>query len=65
VLDEHLKLSNEWENEEEMWRNFSENLRRTYSEDASVGVRGADSYLIESGKILAQTIHYTTEEKHS
>jgi hypothetical protein len=25
VLDEHLKLSNEWKDEAEMWRNFSEN----------------------------------------
>ena len=33
-------------------------------EDASVRVRdGADSYLIENGKILAQTIHYTVEQK--
>ena len=24
---------------------------------------GADSYLIENGKIIAQTIHYTVEEK--
>ena len=34
-------------------------------EDAS-GVRvgdGADSYLIEDGKIVAQTIHYTVEQK--
>jgi hypothetical protein len=124
VLDEHLKLSNEWKNEEEMWRNFSENLRRNFSEDCVIltnrgvfrghqGIRelvemesaqmigaemarggsfryitrvvegrmgflewayedanirisdGADSYLIESGKIVAQTIHYTTEKKQS
>ena len=33
-------------------------------EDASARVRdGADSYLIEDGKILAQTIHYTVEQK--
>jgi hypothetical protein len=33
-------------------------------EDASVRVRdGADSYLIEDGKILAQTIHYTVGQK--
>jgi hypothetical protein len=33
-------------------------------EDASVRVRdGADSYLIEGGKILAQTIHYTVEQE--
>jgi hypothetical protein len=33
-------------------------------EDASVRVRdGADSYLIEGGKIVAQTIHYTVEKK--
>lgn len=33
-------------------------------EDAHVRVRdGADSYLIENGKIVAQTIHYTIEEK--
>jgi SnoaL-like domain len=33
-------------------------------EDASVRVRdGADSYLIEEGKIVAQTIHYTVEQK--
>src|SRR5215210_7345245 len=33
-------------------------------EDANVRVRdGADSYLIENGKIVAQTIHYTVEQK--
>jgi hypothetical protein len=33
-------------------------------EDADVRVRdGADSYLIEEGKIVAQTIHYTVEQK--
>ena len=32
-------------------------------EDANVRVRdGADSYLIEEGKIVAQTIHYTVEQ---
>jgi SnoaL-like domain len=33
-------------------------------EDATTRVRdGADSYLIEDGKIVAQTIHYTVERK--
>ena len=33
-------------------------------EDEDVRVRdGADSYLIEGGKIVAQTIHYTVEQK--
>ena len=33
-------------------------------EDANVRVKdGADSYLIEDGKIVAQTIHYTVEQK--
>jgi SnoaL-like domain len=33
-------------------------------EDANVRVRdGVDSYLIENGKIVAQTIHYTVEQK--
>ena len=33
-------------------------------EDEDVRVRdGADSYLIENGKIVAQTIHYTAEQK--
>ena len=33
-------------------------------EDDKVMVRdGADSYLIENGKIVAQTIHYTVEQK--
>jgi SnoaL-like domain len=33
-------------------------------EDHNVRVRdGADSYLIEDGKIVAQTIHYTVEQK--
>jgi SnoaL-like domain len=33
-------------------------------EDDKVRVRdGADSYLIEDGKIVAQTIHYTVEQK--
>ena len=122
VLDEHLMLSNEWEDEDEMWRNFSEDLRRNFSEDclvltnrgifrgheeirelvemevaqtfsgehggsfqyitkvaegrmgflewayedANVKIRdGADSYLIEGGKVVAQTIHYTVEAKQS
>ena len=38
-------------------------LEWTY-EDAEVRVRdGVDSYLIEDGKIVAQTIHYTVETK--
>src|SRR3954451_10901722 len=38
-------------------------LEWTY-EDAHVRVRdGADSYLIEAGKIVAQTIHYTVEPR--
>jgi len=38
-------------------------LEWTY-EDSTVCVRdGADSYLIEEGKIVAQTIHYTLEPK--
>ncbi len=38
-------------------------LEWTY-EDAGVRVRdGADSYLVEGGKIVAQTIHYTVETK--
>jgi hypothetical protein len=33
-------------------------------EDSQVRVRdGADSYLIENGKIIGQTIHYTVETK--
>ena len=33
-------------------------------EDGRVSVRdGADSYLIEHGKIVAQTIHYTVEQR--
>jgi hypothetical protein len=33
-------------------------------EDANVRVRdSADSYLIEEGKLVAQTIHYTVEQK--
>jgi hypothetical protein len=33
-------------------------------EDANIRVRGgADSYLIEEGKIVAQTIHYTVEQE--
>jgi SnoaL-like protein len=33
-------------------------------EDDNVRVRdGADSYLIEGGKIVAQTIHYTVEQR--
>ena len=33
-------------------------------EDENVRVRdGADSYLIEEGKIVAQTIHYTVQQK--
>ena len=38
-------------------------LEWTY-EDSEVRVRdGADSYLIEGGKIVGQTIHYTVETK--
>lgn len=38
-------------------------LEWTY-EDADVRVRdGVDSYLVEGGKIVAQTIHYTVETK--
>jgi hypothetical protein len=38
-------------------------LEWTY-EDSKVRVRdGVDSYLIEAGKIVAQTIHYTVETK--
>jgi len=38
-------------------------LEWTY-EDSTVRVRdGVDSYLIEGGKIVAQTIHYTLEPK--
>ena len=38
-------------------------LEWTY-EDDRVRVRdGADSYLIENGKIVAQTIHYTVEQR--
>ena len=38
-------------------------LEWTY-EDSTVRVRdGVDSYLIEDGKIVAQTIHYTLEPK--
>ncbi len=37
-------------------------LEWTY-EDSTVRVRdGVDSYLIENGKIVAQTIHYTLEQ---
>jgi hypothetical protein len=33
-------------------------------EDRTTRVRdGADSYLIEDGEIVAQTIHYTVEQK--
>jgi hypothetical protein len=33
-------------------------------EDSTTRIRdGADSYLIEDGKIVAQTIHYTVEQK--
>lgn len=38
-------------------------LEWTY-EDSQVRVRdGADSYLVEDGKIVAQTIHYTVETR--
>ena len=33
-------------------------------EDSTTRIRdGVDSYLIEDGKIVAQTIHYTVEQK--
>jgi hypothetical protein len=36
------------------------------SEDPNLKIRdSAGSYLIEDGKIVAQTIHYTKEEKQS
>ena len=40
-------------------------LEWTY-DDSTVRVRdGVDSYLIEDGKIVAQTIHYTLEKRRS
>jgi hypothetical protein len=40
-------------------------LERAY-EDANVKIRdGADSYVIEDGKVVAQTIHYNMEAKQS
>ena len=38
-------------------------LEWTYEDGASRVQDGADSYLIENGKIVAQTIHYTVERK--
>ena len=117
VLDDHLKLAENWGGEVGFERGLEEDLRRNTSEDIVVfinrgtfrgheGVRqlaymlgeelperrsfeytyravegrmaflewayeddkvrvrdGADSYLIEGGKIVAQTIHYTVEQK--
>jgi hypothetical protein len=56
VLDEHQELSNEWKDGFLEWA----------YEDDNVRIRdGADSYLIEDGKIIVQTIHYTMEAKQS
>jgi hypothetical protein len=38
-------------------------LEWTYEDGVSRVRDGADSYLIENGKIVAQTIHYTVERK--
>ena len=38
-------------------------LEWTYEDSTARVSDGADSYLIENGKIVAQTIHYTVEEK--
>ena len=38
-------------------------LEWTYEDDYVRVKDGADSYLIEDGKIVAQTIHYTVEQK--
>ncbi|MGH2981441.1 MAG: nuclear transport factor 2 family protein [Solirubrobacterales bacterium] len=38
-------------------------LEWAYEDQTTRVTDGADSYLIEDGKILAQTIHYTVEEK--
>jgi hypothetical protein len=38
-------------------------LEWTYEDDEVKVADGADSYLIEGGKIVAQTIHYTVEAK--
>ncbi len=38
-------------------------LEWTYEDDQVRVADGADSYLIENGKIAAQTIHYTVETK--
>lgn len=116
VLDDHLKLANDWVDkaldqvlDEDLRRNVSEDIvvlinRGTFRghegvrqlaqmlsdelpehqafrysyvavdnhvgllewayEDSTVCVRdGVDSYVIEEGKIVAQTIHYTLEQK--
>ena len=38
-------------------------LEWAYEDDQARVRDGADSYLIEGGKIIAQTIHYTVEQK--
>ena len=38
-------------------------LEWTYEDDQAQVPDGADSYLIEDGKIVAQTIHYTVQTK--
>src|SRR5919112_5650928 len=38
-------------------------LEGAYEDDKVMVRDGADSYLIENGKIVAQTIHYTVEQK--
>jgi len=38
-------------------------LEWAYEDDTARVRDGADSYLIEDGKIVAQTIHYTVEQK--
>ena len=117
VLDDHLKLAENWGGEVGFERGLEQDIRRNTSEDIVIlinrgtfrgheGVRqlahmlgeelpehrsfeytytavegrmaflewvyedgnvkvrdGADSYLIEEGKIVAQTIHYTVEPK--
>jgi hypothetical protein len=53
VLDQHLKLSNEWKDEEEMWRNFSEDCLVLTSRGIFCGhARGRELVEMESAQMF-------------
>ena len=58
VLDDHLNIANRWGPDDDLERIVQDDLDRNVAEDCVI-----DSYLIEDGRIVAQTIHYTVQQK--